>query len=284
MEDILAEPKATDPGTGASGIPVSEIVNRVPLRIVVFSGKGGVGKTTVSVNLAAALKAQGLSVGLLDGDITGPNVGQMLGITEPVCVENEQILPHEVEGLHVVTLASMIPAGAAIVWRGPIRSKTLEQLLDDTAWGDLDVLVVDMPPGTGDEILTISQRTHPQIAVVVTTPQEVALADARRAVDFAKKLKIPSIGWVENMSGAVCPSCGEVIDLFGAGTAKQEAETLGTRFFGRIPFDPAIPPAGDAGTLVKMLSSDHPTAQAFHSIADAVRNAVPTEPLKASSG
>ena len=281
MEDVLAETKATN--QGELGIPTLEIVNRVPLRIVVFSGKGGVGKTTVSVNLAAALNAQGLSVGLLDGDITGPNVGQMLGITEPVRVENDGILPHEVEGLNVVTLASMIPAGAAIVWRGPIRSKTLEQLLDDTAWGDLDVLVVDMPPGTGDEILTISQRTLPQIAVVVTTPQEVALADARRAVDFANKLKIPSIGLVENMSGAVCPSCGEVIDLFGSGTAEREAQVLGTRFFGRIPFDPAIPPAGDGGTLAQMLSSDHPTAQAFHSMAAAVRDAVPAESAESRS-
>lgn len=270
----------TDGGNGnpedkATEIPVSQIVERVPVRVVVFSGKGGVGKTTVAVNLAASLAREGLSVGLLDGDITGPNVGLMLGINDEASIAGDRIIPHKVAKLKVVTLASMIPEGAAVVWRGPLRSRAIEQLLDDTEWGALDALVVDLPPGTGDEILTIAQRIRPQIAVVVTTPQHVALADARRAVDFAGKLGIGTIGLVENMSGAVCPSCGEAFDLFGAGTAEREAKALSVGFFGRIPFDPAIPPASDAGSLTTLLGSDHPTAAAFRAVAESVRAAFP---------
>ena len=266
--------KPNDETNGGSGIPVSEAATKIPLRVVVFSGKGGVGKTTVAVNLAAALRDRGLRVGLLDGDITGPNVGQMLGISEGVRVAGEKIQPHAVHGIRAVTLASMIPDGAAVVWRGPIRSRTLEQLVDDTEWGDLDVLVIDLPPGTGDEVLTVSQRVQPHVAVVVSTPQQVALADARRAVDFSRKLKIETIGLVENMSGAVCPTCGGVVDLFGSGTVEAQAEESGTAFFGRIPFDSRIPSAGDAGTLVDVLSTDHLTAQAFRTLAESVCDAV----------
>ena len=262
--------QANDREHGGSAIPVSETAKRVPLRVVVFSGKGGVGKTTVAVNLAAALRDRGMRVGLLDGDITGPNVGQMLGISEGVQISGEKIRPHSVHGISAVTLASMIPDGAAVVWRGPIRSRTLEQLVDDTEWGDLDALVIDLPPGTGDEVLTVSQRIQPHVAVVVSTPQKVALADARRAVDFSRKLKIESIGLVENMSGAVCPTCGGVVDLFGSGTVEDQANELGTMFFGRIPFDPRIPAAGDGGTLVDLLTTDHPTAQAFQALAESV--------------
>lgn len=269
--------KANDRENHGSTIPVSETAIGIPLRVVVFSGKGGVGKTTVAVNLAAALRDRGLRVGLLDGDITGPNVGQMLGISEGVQIAGEKIRPHSVRGILAVTLASMIPDGAAVVWRGPIRSRTLEQLVDDTEWGDLDVLVIDLPPGTGDEVLTVSQRIQPHIAVVVSTPQQVALADARRAVDFSRKLKIESIGLVENMSGAVCPSCGGLIELFGSGTVEGQAQDLGLPFFGKIPFDPRIPPAGDGGTLIDLLQADHPTAQAFHALAEVVVEAVELE-------
>jgi len=265
-----------NPDNKATEIPVSQIVERVPVRIVVFSGKGGVGKTTVAVNLAASLARKDLSIGLLDADITGPNVGLMLGIEDAASISGERILPHKVAKLKVVTFASMVPEGAAVVWRGPLRSRAIEQLLDETEWGSLDALVVDLPPGTGDEILTIAQRLRPQIAVVVTTPQHVALADARRAVDFAGKLGIGTIGLVENMSGAVCPSCGDAFDLFGAGTAEREANALGVGFFGKVPFDPAIPPAGDAGLLTTLLGSDHPTAAAFRAVAESVWVAFPS--------
>ena len=221
-------------------------LERIEHRIVVFSGKGGVGKTTVAVNLACALAAHGIRIGLLDADITGPNVPQMIGIDEPPRLDGEHLLPHERFGVRVVSLASMLPAGAPVIWRGPMRSKALEQLLGETDWGELDVLIADLPPGTGDEVLTIAQRTSPQMAIVVTTPQEVALLDARRAINFARKLDIPRIGIVENMSSLICPHCGGAIDLFGTGGGRREAVAHRTEFLGSVPIDPATREGGDA--------------------------------------
>jgi ATP-binding protein involved in chromosome partitioning len=242
------------------------IVENIPLRIVVFSGKGGVGKTTVAVNLAYALVREGRRAGLLDADITGPNVLQMTGVTEPSRGTGDHILPHEQHGLKIVSLASMLPPGAPVIWRGPMRSKVIEQFLTETQWGDLDVLIVDLPPGTGDEILTISQRIAPQVAVVVTTPQEVARMDARRAVGFAQKLQIPHIGLVENMSGFTCPHCGEAIPLFGAGTTEYEARTLGVEHYGAIPMDVEAPGESDAGTPHVLRRPDGPMSAAITQI------------------
>lgn len=216
--------------------------------LVVFSGKGGVGKTTVSVNLAYALSALGRSVGLLDADITGPNVAQMTGIKRRPRVRGNRLLPHERAGVKIVSLATLLAAEVPVIWRGPMRSKALEQLLDDTDWGPLDVLVIDLPPGTGDEVLTIAQKASPELAVVVTTPQEVALVDARRAIGFARKLEIPAIGLVENMSGLVCPHCGAAVDLFGTGSGEREAAAQHIQFLGAIPFDPVARVAGDEGS------------------------------------
>lgn len=260
-------------GTGERP-PTSPMIDRVPTRIVVFSGKGGVGKTTVAVNLAYALAARGLRTGLLDADITGPNVPQMTGIDEPPRSERGRLLPHERDGLRIVSLASMLPADAPVIWRGPLRSKALEQLLDETEWGELDVLVADLPPGTGDEVLTIVQRTAPQIAVVVTTPQEVALLDARRAINFAKKLGIPTIGIVENMSGLVCPHCGGTVELFGTGGGRREADRQGIDFLGAIPLDPATREAGDAGRPVVLADSDSLVAEAFRGMAANVEDSI----------
>ncbi len=254
----------------------SPIVDRTATRIVVFSGKGGVGKTTVAVNLAFVLTGRGLRTGLLDADVTGPNVPQMTGIAEAPQMKDDRLLPHERAGLRMVSLASMLPAGAPVIWRGPLRSKALEQLLDETAWGDLDVLVADLPPGTGDEVLTIVQRTAPQLALVVTTPQEVALIDARRAVNFARKLEIPAIGIVENMSGLVCPHCGETIDLFGSGGGRSEAERQGVSFLGAVPVDPATREGADAGRPIVLAAPDGPAAAAFGSIADRIEELVPS--------
>jgi len=230
-----------------SEIKPLDMVERIPHRIVVFSGKGGVGKTTVSVNLAVALAGRGRRVGLLDADITGPNVAQMLGITEPAQVEDGGVRPHTVHGVEVVSFASMVPPGVAVVWRGPLRSRAIEQLLTDTAWGDLEILIADLPPGTGDEVLTIAQKIEPSLALVVSTPQEVALIDARRAVDFAKKLDIPRIALIENMSGFLCPHCGERVELFGAGTIVREAKALDIAALGPVPIDPRAPAASDVG-------------------------------------
>ena len=242
------------------------ISDSVANRIVVFSGKGGVGKTTVAVNLACMLGRRSHKVGLLDADITGPNVLQMMGINEDPKSKDEKLLPHESHGIKVVSLASLLPAGAAVIWRGPMRSKALEQLLNDTEWGDMDTLIIDLPPGTGDEALTIAQKVAPQLAIVVTTPQEVALLDARRAISFARKLEIPTIGIVENMSGLVCPHCGGDIDLFGAGGGEREAIRQGITFLGGIPIDPEARQAGDSGNPVVLGQASSSVAQAMGAI------------------
>jgi len=246
------------------------ISDSVSNRIVVFSGKGGVGKTTVAVNLACVLSQRSYKVGLLDADITGPNVLHMMGIDEHPEAKDEKLMPHERHGIKAVSLASLMPADTAIIWRGPLRSKALEQLLNDTEWGDMDTLIMDLPPGTGDEALTIAQQVKPQLAIVVTTPQEVALLDARRAINFARKLEVPTIAIVENMSGLICPHCGEKVDLFGAGGGNEEARTQGMPFLGAIPIDPAAREAADAGQPYVLDQPDSPIAKAFASIASEV--------------
>jgi len=256
---------------------IREAMERIEHRIVVFSGKGGVGKTTVAVNLACALAKQGQHIGLLDADVTGPNVPLMIGIDEPPRTDGDRLLPHERFGLRVVSLASMLPAGAAVIWRGPMRSKALDQLLGETEWGDLGVLIVDLPPGTGDEVLTIVQRTSPQMAIVVTTPQEVALLDARRAISFARKLEVPSIGIVENMSGLICPHCGGVIDLFGTGGGQREAAAQGVEFLGSVPIDPAVREGGDAGRPVVLSDPAGSASRAFLEIASGIADRVASE-------
>jgi Mrp family chromosome partitioning ATPase len=258
--------KGTD-DKGAASLAFSGLLETISQRIVVFSGKGGVGKTTVAVNLAYALVDRGLRVGLLDADVTGPNVVQMTGVTEAAQGTKDRIVPHVQRGLKLVSLASMLPKDSAIIWRGPMRSKVIEQLLNETAWGDLDVLVVDLPPGTGDEVLTIAQRMEPQTALVVTTPQEVARSDARRAVNFARKLNISRIGIVENMSGLTCPHCGERIDLFGSGEGAGEASRLGVEFFGEIPFHPSIPRGGDTGEPIVLEQPKSALSEVFRRLA-----------------
>ncbi len=246
---------------------ISDLVSN---RIVVFSGKGGVGKTTVAVNLACMFAQRSFNVGLLDADITGPNVLQMMGINEHPLAKDEKLLPHERHGIKVVSLASLLPADAAVIWRGPLRSKAIEQLLNDTEWGDMDTLIMDLPPGTGDEALTIAQQVAPQLAIVVTTPQEVALLDARRAISFARKLEIPTIAIVENMSGLVCPHCGGEVELFGAGGGQREAANQGITFLGKIPIDPAAREAGDSGTPFVLEKPISQVAEAFGGIADKI--------------
>lgn len=259
-------------GGDDGGLALKFLVEGIARRVVVFSGKGGVGKTTVAVNLAFALAERGLRVGLLDADLTGPNVAQMAGVREPARGVGDRIEPHAVGRVKIVSLASMLPDGAPVIWRGPMRSKVIEQLLGDTEWGELDALVVDLPPGTGDEVLTVAQRIAPQTAVVVTTPQDVARADARRAVGFAKQLGIPHIGLLENMSGLVCPHCGERIDVFGTGTGEPEATSLGIRFLGRIPLDPHLPIEGDAGRPIVLGRRGGLAEGALRALAEAVEN------------
>jgi len=243
------------------------IAETVAHRIAVFSGKGGVGKTTVAVNLACLLAQESRHVGLLDADITGPNVLQMMGIDETPTMRDGKLVPHQGHGIEVVSLASLMPPDAAVIWRGPMRSKALEQLLDDTDWAALDTLVMDLPPGTGDEALTIAKHVSPQLAIIVTTPQEVALLDARRAISFARKLKIPHIAIVENMGAMVCPTCGHSFDLFGDGGGKREAEAQQIAFLGAIPIDPAARRSGDEGTPIALAAPESAVGAALQTVA-----------------
>jgi len=249
---------------------IKEALGLIKNRVVVFSGKGGVGKTTVAVNLAFALSKRGKKVGLLDADITGPNVPQMVGLKEIPGAEGGRIVPSERGGVKFVSIASMIPPGTPIIWRGPLRSKALDQLIGEVNWGKLDVLIGDLPPGTGDEVLTITQRTAPKLAIVVTTPQEVSLIDARRAANMAKKMEVPKIGIVENMSVLICPHCGGRIELFGKGGGSRVAAELGLKFLGEVPIDLKARIGGDAGEPIVLSDPDSEISQAFFTIADEV--------------
>jgi len=249
---------------------IQATVHRIKNRVVVFSGKGGVGKTTVAVNLAYALAKAGKQVGLLDADITGPNVSRMVGVSGPFREGDGKILPHEVQGVKVISIASMLPPGEPVIWRGPLRAKALDQLLWGVDWGPLDFLISDLPPGTGDEVLTITQRTFPQLAIIVTTPQEISLMDSHRAANMAIKMEIPHVGIVENMSGLVCPSCGVEIPLFGTGGGERQARELGLEFMGRIPIDLEVRRGGDDGRPTVLYASQSPVAQAFLALASQV--------------
>jgi len=219
--------------------------------ILVLSGKGGVGKSTVSVNLAFALANMGKSVGLLDLDIHGPNIPKMLGLEDQrPAVLDKVIEPVHVTGnLSVMSMAFLLPdTSTPVIWRGPMKMGAIQQFLSEVNWGSLDYLVVDLPPGTGDEALTIAQLA-PNVrgAVIVTTPQDVAVLDAIKAAKFVEKLELPVLGIIENMSGMVCPHCGGAVDLFGTGGGKKAAEDLHVPYLGAIPLDPAMVIAGDNG-------------------------------------
>ncbi len=244
-------------------LKVQNTISKIKHRIAVFSGKGGVGKTTVSVNLAYALQLEGFQVGILDADITGPNVPKMLGIDQDAIVMNESIYPYEKFGVKMISVAGLIKPGQPLIWRGPMRSKIITQFLADVDWEELDYLIADLPPGTGDEILTISQQMKPDYAVIVTTPQEVSLIDAERAINMAKKLEIPNIGVVENMAGYICPSCNAKIDLFGSGGGQKLAKETNVTFLGSIPIDIDARIFGDLGTPIVLQSPNSSVSLAF---------------------
>lgn len=250
---------------------ISETVSKIKHRVAVFSGKGGVGKTTVSVNLAYALKSAGFSTGILDADITGPNVPKMLNVTDELIFLNEKIIPFKEYGAKMISMAGLIEHGQPLIWRGPMRSKVISQFLADVDWGELDYLIADLPPGTGDEILTISQEMKPDYAVIVTTPQEVSVLDAERAINMARKLDIPFVGVVENMSGFICPHCGAVLNIFGEGGGKKLADDYNIPFLGSIPIDIDTRILSDQGKPIVLEKPNCEVSKSFKSISELIR-------------
>jgi len=246
---------------------IKDNLSIIKKRIVVFSGKGGVGKSTVSTNLSYTLLKNNKNVGLLDADITGPNIPKMVGENgQPFAKDKQTIFPVEKEGLKLISIAPMIPKDEAVIWRGPLRTGVITQFLSDVVWGELDILLSDLPPGTGDEILTLVQKTHPQVAIIVTTPQEVSIQDCRRAINMAKKLNIPKIAVIENMSGLICPHCGKTVDFFGKDGGKKMAKEMNVEFLGSIPMEMKNRECGDNGTPIVLKYPESVTSKAFEEI------------------
>ena len=250
-------------------------MSEIGKKLLVLSGKGGVGKSTVAANLATALARAGRRVGLLDIDIHGPSIPKLMGVeAEQLQMVNEgEILPVKVnDNLAVMSIGFLLRSGnEPVIWRGPRKHGVIRQFLKDVAWGPLDYLVVDSPPGTGDEPLSIAQLVGDSAgAVIVTTPQQVAVSDVRRCVTFCRQLSLPIVGILENMSGLVCPKCGEKIDLFKSGGGRILAEEMGVPFLGQIPIDPEVVTAGDAGTPLASDGSPTPAIEAFGQVADSI--------------
>ncbi len=236
--------------------------------IAVASGKGGVGKSTTAVNFALALKERGLSVGVLDADIYGPSMPRLLGLKgQPQQVAGNKLEPMRAYGLKVMSMGFLVDEETPMIWRGPMVMSALSQMLKDVAWGELDVLVVDMPPGTGDAQLTMAQQVPLAGAVIVSTPQDLALIDARKGLNMFRKVNVPVLGIVENMSTFICPHCGERSDIFGHGGAKSEAERLGVPFLGEVPLTIAIRETSDDGRPVVATDPTSPVAEAYREIA-----------------
>ncbi len=236
--------------------------------IAVASGKGGVGKSTTAVNLALALKARGLKIGILDADIYGPSMPRLLGIHgRPQQLEENKLQPMEAYGLKVMSMGFLVDEETPMIWRGPMVMSALSQMLKDVAWGELDVLVVDMPPGTGDAQLTMAQQVPLAGAVIVSTPQDLALIDARKGLNMFRKVDVPVLGLVENMSTFVCPHCGGRSDIFAHGGAKSEAARLGVPFLGEVPLILAIRETSDAGKPVVVSEPASAAADAYREIA-----------------
>jgi ATP-binding protein involved in chromosome partitioning len=241
--------------------------------IAVGSGKGGVGKSTVSANLAIALAKSGKKVGLVDADVYGPSQPTLLGTDAKPTAENERLIPVKAHGLKFLSLGQLVSPGHALAWRGPMATGALAKLID-ADWGDAEMLVVDMPPGTGDVQLSLIQKSRPDGAIIVSTPQDLSLIDATRAIDLFRKMDVPVLGIIENMAGYICPHCGEGSDPFGSGGAEAAAAEIGVPFLGRLPLSPAVRVASDAGN--PPAAGDAPEAAAFAELAARVTPALET--------
>lgn len=238
--------------------------------IAVASGKGGVGKSTTSVNLALGLLAKGLKVGILDADIYGPSMPRMLGLKDKPTAEGKVLNPLEGFGLKVMSMGFLVEEETPMIWRGPMVISALTQMLREVAWGDLDVLVVDMPPGTGDAQLTMAQQVPLAGAVIVSTPQDIALIDARKGLNMFRKVEVPILGLIENMSTFICPKCGERSDIFGHGGAREEADRLDVPFLGEVPLHMDIRTNSDGGTPITVSQPESVHAEIYKAIADRV--------------
>ena len=242
--------------------------------VAVSSGKGGVGKSTVAVNLGVSLAKSGAKVGLMDADIYGPNIPMMMGVPEAGGKEGEKILPAEAYGVKVMSMGFFVPEETAVVWRGPMVHTAIQQFFRDVLWGELDYLLIDLPPGTGDAQLSISQIVPVTGAVTVTTPQDVALYDVRKGLRMFQKVNVPLLGIIENMSFFVCGHCGERTEIFSFAGGEQASKKFEIPFLGRIPLDPAIREGGDTGTPIVVANPDSPQSKAFGEIAAALRSQI----------
>jgi ATP-binding protein involved in chromosome partitioning len=268
---VAPQPTAAPPGR-----PAPHAANRlqrgavrgVGAIVAVASGKGGVGKSTVAANLALALKANGLRVGVLDADIYGPSMPRMLGISgRPSSPDGKRLTPMENYGLHCMSMGFLVPEDKPMIWRGPMVMSALQQMLREVNWGDLDIMVVDMPPGTGDAQLTMAQQVPLAGAVIVSTPQDIALLDARKGLNMFRQVEVPVLGIIENMSYFLCPHCGGRSEIFSHGGARLEAERLGTEFLGEVPLDLQIRETSDSGHPITVSDPGNPHSLVFRAIA-----------------
>src|ERR1700751_818479 len=270
------------PGPAPPQMPERQPIPGVKNLVAVASGKGGVGKTTVAVNLALALGKLGHKVGLLDGDVYGPNVPIMLGTKkEPQVTADRHIIPVESQGLKVISMGLLNPGDKPMIWRGPMLHRVMQQFLRSVVWGELDYLIVDLPPGTGDVQLSLIQMVPVTGAVLVTTPSQVALADVRKAIEMFRQVNVDILGIVENMSYFACPHCGGKIDVFGRGEGRRIAEAYGVPLLGEIEIDPRIRIGGDTGNPVALLGPDAPGAKSLYAMARAVAARLEEKPAGA---
>jgi Mrp family chromosome partitioning ATPase len=272
MAEILGKvPKSPKQLKEEQDASVAGSLKRIKNKFVVMSGKGGVGKTSTAVNIAIALANKGFKVGIMDVDLHGPDVPRMLGLTGmPDVNSNRKLNPMRYsDHLAAISMESFLPKrDDAIIWRGPLKFSAIRQFIADVEWGELDFLIIDSPPGTGDEPLTVAQQIQDAKAVIVTTPQEVALADVRKSINFCRTVNLEMFGLVENMSGLNCPHCGESIELFGAGGGERTAKEMGIAFLGRIPMDPHMVACGDSGVSFQTSYPDSAVTKAFNAIAE----------------